>query len=154
VTSVETIVAAAISALAALGSAWIATRAAQSPPRPVDSPVDSPPPHPGPGGLRRLAAAIRERLHALPPLRRRTRPWLAALLGFLFGGFGPLLYLRGGVDIVVGIALLVPLGFAGGRTAEEPIAWWYWIFAALSATYSFSRSIGSNRRQEDASGYA
>jgi hypothetical protein len=89
---------------------------------------------------------------ALPPLGRPVRSWLAALLGFLFSGFGIALYFRKLPDVLVGIVFLVPLGLASSGGADAPadesttIAWWYWIFAALAGIYGLLRAEAANRQ--------
>jgi len=164
-----TLIAAALSAVATIAAAWIAGQ-----PRRHRAPSDerrseiwlpeprtpSPPP---PGRLqhaaRRLGSVARavdaglwDRLDRLPPLKRRTRPWLAAALGFFFGGLGVALYLRRSVDVLVGIVLLAPLSLAGSRLdgsqqgADDSLPAWVWIFQALAGLYAFLRSMSSNGR--------
>lgn len=171
----STLLAAAISALATIAAAWIATRprrhGAQTEERRSEiwlperrTPPPPPPPPPG-GRWRRAARSISavgravdahlwNVLHRLPLLKRRTKPWLAAVLGFLFGGFGVALYLRRSVDVLIGIALLVPLSIAGSQLngteqrTDDSLPAWVWIFEALAALYCFLRSYSSNRRLE------
>ena len=80
--------------------------------------------------------------YKLRPLRRRTRPWLAALLGFTFGGIGLILYLRTLVDFVV-LAAIVLAAFAINYYLI-PGAWW--VGAGITAFYGYLRSESSNRR--------
>jgi len=72
---------------------------------------------------------------------------MAALVGFLFGGFGIALYFRRQADVLVGLAFLVPLFLAtrGSETDEAAtFGWWYWPFATLAATYWASSSSRRN----------
>jgi hypothetical protein len=145
----------AVALIAAAGTiltTWMTLRASRNnpPAAPVSAPtatepVVSPPPRVDP--LDRVWRLFAE----LPPLGRSVRSWLAALLGFLFSGFGIALYFRKLPDVLIGIAFLVPLGLAssGGEDApsgeETTIAWWYWIFAALAGIYGALRAESANR---------
>ena len=72
---------------------------------------------------------------------------MAALVGFLFGGFGIALYFRRQADVLVGLVFLIPL-FLGtrGDGADTTFGWWYWPFATLAATYCVLRVESANRR--------
>lgn len=152
----ETIVAAAIGAAALIVTTWMTTRASarQPPPGPAPLPVSAdrtPEERRRSFGerLARLRAQAWQLLLRLPPRRRRARPWLAATLAFLFGGFGVALYFRRPPDVLAGIVFLLPLGAAGGgdaSTGEPATAWWYWIFAVLAGLYALLRAESSNRR--------
>jgi hypothetical protein len=145
---VETIVAAAISAFAVIAAAWINTRGrGQAPPPELGTPDDSS--EPRKSRVRRAYEGLWTALMRLPAPSRRTTPWLAALVGFLFSGFGVALYFRKGPDVLAGLAFLLPLGLAGGGSAtseESTLAWWYWIFAALAGLYCLLRAESANRR--------
>jgi hypothetical protein len=148
----ETIAAAAISAVAVICAAWITARpraaAAVAPP---PSTADS-----GPrlGRLRELAARSWALLGKLPPLPRRKRPWVAALVGVFFSGLGIALYFRKGPDILIGIPFLLVFALAeddSARTSGAPVlAWWYWIVAGLCGLYSLLRAESANRRLDAA----
>ena len=89
-------------------------------------------------------------LRRLPPLGERVRPWLAALAGYVLGGIGVALYFRTVPDLLAGLAFVLPLGAASaGGPEDSGLAWWYWIFAALSALYALLRAGSANRRLEE-----
>jgi hypothetical protein len=142
---VETIVAAAISAFAVIAAAWINTRGRTQAVPPGAAAGDEPAPRES--RLRRAYDGFWTALMRLPAPSSRTTPWLAALLGFLFSGFGIALYFRKPVDVVAGIVFLLPLGAASSGPAEDStIAWWYWIFAGVTALYGLVRAESANRR--------
>ena len=165
----STLIAAALSAAATIAAAWIATRSRgrgaptenRGPEIWLPGPRPEPPPPTGPlqragQRIRSVAGAIDASLwrllERLPPLKRRKKPWLAAVLGFLFGGFGVALYLRRSVDVVIGIVLLIPLSLGGSQfdtgeqAADQSLPAWIWFFQALSGLYCFLRATDSNRR--------
>jgi hypothetical protein len=167
----STLIAAALTATATIAAAWIATRSRRhgAPPEQrgpvIWLPAPRPQPPPPPGPLRRAGrwitsvagavdAGLWRLLNRLPPLKRRTKPWLAAVLGFLFGGFGVALYLRRSVDVIIGIVLLVPLSLAGSQlstgqqAADESLPAWAWFVEGSSAFYCYLRAVSSNRRLE------
>lgn len=97
----STLIAAALSAAATVAAAWIATRSRgrgaptenRGPEIWLPGPRPEPPPPTGPlqragRRIRSVAGAIDASLwrllERLPPLKRRKKPWLAAVLGFLF----------------------------------------------------------------------
>ncbi|HEY7698994.1 MAG TPA: hypothetical protein VIE88_11295 [Vicinamibacteria bacterium] len=88
----------------------------------------------------------------IPALKRRTRPWLAATLGFFFSGFGIALYFRRLPDLLIGIVLALPYAYAGsqlpedGGQADASLPWWVWVFAAVTGLYGYLRAVNSNRR--------
>ena len=91
----------------------------------------------------------------LPPARRRTKPWLAALLAFFLNGVGIALYFRRRADVVVGIALVWPIfllpGFgqseqSSGPTTEQVFPWWAWLWLGICALYAYLRALSSNER--------
>jgi hypothetical protein len=141
----------AVALIAATGTiitTWMTLRASRnSPPAAPEATPAALVTPPRPGALDRVWRLF----SMLPPLGRPVRSWLAALLGFLFSGFGIALYFRKLPDVVVGIAFLVPLGFASSGREAAPgesgtIAWWYWIFAALAGMYGLLRAESANRR--------
>ncbi|WP_375425863.1 hypothetical protein [uncultured Friedmanniella sp.] len=78
----------------------------------------------------------------VPPVGRVTRPGLAAVIGFAFGGIGLAIYFRTLVDVLVPIALTV-----GCVLVFDQAAGFGWFFGALvSATYGYFRSGESNQR--------
>jgi hypothetical protein len=89
-------------------------------------------------------------LGRLPPPSRVTRPWLAATLGFFFVGFGIMLYFRKLPDVLVGLALILPLGIAGssssGTSNDPALAWWWWVVAAIAGLYGLLRAESANRQ--------
>jgi hypothetical protein len=89
-------------------------------------------------------------LGRLPSPGRRTRPWLAAALGFFFVGFGIMFYFRKLPDVLVGIALVLPLGIGGSSstgTSNDPgLAWWWWVVAAIAGLYGLLRAESANRQ--------
>ena len=151
----EAIVVAAISAGGAIAVALInarATRQRETSPKPAPAGVDGDAvAATGPGRVRRAWARLWELFGRLPPLGRRRAPWLAALVGFLFGGFGIALYFRRQADVLVGLVFLIPLVLATrGDGAETTFGWWYWPFATRAATYCVLRVESANRRLEAA----
>ena len=143
----EAIVVAAISALGAIAVAVInaqATRRREAAPEPAR---DDASPTARPGRRRRAWSRLWELFGRLPPLGRRRTAWLAAIAGFLFGGFGIALYFRRQADVLVGLAFLVPLFLSTrGEGDETTFGWWYWPFATLAATYCVLRVESANRR--------
>ena len=149
----EAIVVAAISALGAVAVALInarATRQREASPKPEpkgDAGAALAPKRPG--RLRRSWAWLWELFGRLPVLGRRRTAWVAALVGFLFGGFGIALYFRRQADVLVGLVFLIPLFLATRDDgAETTFGWWYWPFATLAATYYVLRVETANRRLE------
>jgi len=151
----EAIVTAVISGLVAIAVALINARATKqrSPvdPREPDRDEEGAVEPARPGALRRAWAALWALFGRLPGLGRHRTPWVAALVGFLFGGFGIALYFRRQADVLVGLAFLVPLFLAtrGSETDEAAtFGWWYWPFATLAATYCVLRVESANRGLE------
>jgi hypothetical protein len=143
---VETIVAAAISAFAVIVAAWINTRG-RGVPAPPGATAAGEALRPRQSRLRRAYLGFWPVLMRLQAPSRRTTPWLAALLGFLFSGFGIALYFRKPVDVLAGILFLLPLGGASSGPAEDStIASWYWFFAAIAGLYGLLRAESANRR--------
>ena len=152
----EAIVVAAISAAGAIAVAVInarATRRHEASGRPelgeVTPEADAVAAIARPGRVRRAWTRLWELFGRLPPLGRRRAAWIAALVGFLFGGFGIALYFRRQADVLVGLVFLIPL-FLATRGEDEDMAfgWWYWPFATLAATYCVLRVESANRRLE------
>ena len=153
----EAIVTAAISGLVAIVVALINARATRqrSPAdsRETDEGDDSGVEPERPRALRRAGAGLWAVFGRLPALGRRRTPWVAALVGFLFGGFGIALYFRRQADVLVGLAFLVPLFLATRGSESDEAAtfgWWYWPFATLAATYCVLRVESANRGLEAA----
>jgi hypothetical protein len=95
--------------------------------------------------LQKLAKAIWD---MFPPLRR-TRPQLAAAIGFVFGGIGLAIYFRSFVDLVAPIAIAIVANVVVvmlvGADAELG-----WLAGAIIASlYGLSRSQDSNRRLDE-----
>jgi len=150
---VEAIVVAAISALGAVAVALInarTTRQREASPKPqLEGDADPALAPTRPSRLRRAWAWLWELFGRLPVLGRRRTAWVAALVGFLFGGFGIALYFRRQADVLVGLVFLIPLFLATrGDGAETTFGWWYWPFATLAATYCVLRVESANRRLE------
>lgn len=147
----EAIIVAAISAVGAIAVALINARANRhrESVKPVDvTAVDVESPD-RPGLLRRAWARLWELFGRLPALGRPRTAWVAALVGFLFGGFGIALYFRRQADILVGLVFLIPLLLSTrGEGDETTFGWWYWPFATLAATYCVLRVESANRRFE------
>jgi hypothetical protein len=181
--SIDTIFAATVSALATIAAAWIASRPARRgtsetkpssgdglwvPTSDTDSPSGDDARRRGRRRTAALGAAVDAGIDALwrimeriPSLKRRTRPWLAATLGFFFSGFGIGLYFRTLPDVLVAIVLALPFAYAGSQLPDESeqaadasLPWWVWVFAALTGLYGFLRAASSNRRLVDAEGPA
>jgi hypothetical protein len=163
-----TIVASVIAALAAVFSAWIATRPRRRalPPETPGSFTltgiattgnfsyrtmpERPVSHSSIGrlidsatqGAARLFDPIWASMYWLPALPRKKSSPVAGLIGFLFGGIGLAIYLRSLVDLIVPIALvvvaLILINWIGG------IGWA--LGATISALYGFFRVESSNRR--------
>ena len=146
----EAIVVAAISALGAIAVALINARATrQRQASPPDGDEGDGAAAAGPGVFRRAWTRLWELFGRLPPLGRPRAAWIAALVGFLFGGFGIALYFRRQADLLVGLVFLIPLFLATrGEGDETTFGWWYWPFATLAATYSVLRVESANRRLE------
>jgi hypothetical protein len=146
---VEAIIVAAISAVGAIAVALInarVTRQREASPRPAAGGLGSDiATRPGP--FLRAWTRLWEFFGRLPPLGRPRAAWVAALVGFLFGGFGIALYFRRQADVLVGLVFLIPLFLATrGDGAETTFGWWYWPFATLAATYCVLRVESANRR--------
>ena len=152
----EAIAVAAISALGAVAVALINARASRhrSTAQALDpaGDEDGAGPEPErPGKLGRAWARLWELFGRLPMLGERKTAWVAALVGFLFGGFGIALYFRRQADVIVGLVFLIPLFLATrgeGNGEETTFGWWYWPFATLAATYCVLRAESANRRLE------
>lgn len=149
----EAIVVAAISALGAVAVALINARATRQHYRPApttpESPSEAVDDHDLPGAPERAWRRLWALFGRLPPIGRRTTPWVAALLGFLFSGLGVALYFRKGADVLVGVVFLLPLLAATSGSGEDTtVAPWYWPFATLTATYCVLRAESANRRLE------
>ncbi len=149
----EANVVAAISALGAIAVALInanATRRREASPTPAPAGVDGDAAAAAkPGRFGRAWTRLWELLGRLPPLGRPRAAWVAALVGFLFGGFGIALYFRRQADVLVGLVFLIPLFLATrGEDDESTFGWWYWPFATLAATYCVLRVESANRRLE------
>ena len=94
--------------------------------------------------MRRLSSSLDpvwSVMYKLPPLRRRTRPWLAAVIGFAAGGIGLSLYLRKWVDIAILLCIVI-VAFLVGSLVDGS----WWVGAAVAAVYGFIRTESSNRR--------
>ena len=149
----EAIVVAAISAAGAIAVAVINARAISrresAKPEAVEGNADAVVAPDRPGMFRRAWARLWELFGRLPPLGKRRRAWVAALVGFLFGGFGIALYFRRQADVLVGLVFLIPLFLATrGESEETTFGWWYWPFATLAATYGVLRVESANRQLE------
>jgi hypothetical protein len=96
-------------------------------------------------------------MNRLPPAQHRTRPALAAAVGWL--PFGQAAYFRTGADVLVAIVLVIPMAAAGGAIpdpeaeeagAKTPI--WagamLWTVVVVGALYAYLRSLSSNRAIE------
>ena len=160
----EAIVVATISAISAIAVALINARASRRrPAAPTSDPAGAELANqneqvetPRPGRIRRASSRLWGLLTLLPQLGRRRSAWIAALVGFVFGGFGIALYFRRQADVLVGLAFLLPLYFAtrGDEGADTSVSPWFWPFATLAATYFVLRVESANRRleREDAAG--
>ena len=149
----EAIVVAAISAAGAIAVAVINARATRqrdsASPEPVEADADAVVAPGRPGLFRRAWARLWSLFGRLPSLGKRRTAWIAALVGFLFGGFGIALYFRRQADVLVGLVFLIPLFLATrGEGEETTFGWWYWPFATLAATYCVLRVESANRRLE------
>ena len=93
----------------------------------------------------------------VPPAHRRTRPAVAAAVGWL--PFGPAAYFRTGPDVLASLAFFALMGIGVDRfpdtEAEEAGAtaptWAYAVFYTallFSGLYSYLRSLSSNREIE------
>jgi hypothetical protein len=82
----------------------------------------------------------------LRPLRRRVHPWLAAIIGYIFGGIGLALYFRSWTDVVAAVVLVLT-GFALGVFVyvTTGVTLSFWAGAALPALYGYVRASASNR---------
>jgi hypothetical protein len=80
-------------------------------------------------------------MYKLPPLRGRKRPWLAAVIGFAFGGIGLSLYFRKLIDIAVLIIVIV-VALVSGTVLHGG----WWLGAAIASFYGYLRAESSNRR--------
>jgi hypothetical protein len=80
-------------------------------------------------------------MYKLPPLGRRTRPWLAAVIGFVAGGIGLSLYFRKWVDVLILVAMVIAAVLVGYLVEGS-----WWVGAAFAAVYGFIRAESSNRR--------
>jgi hypothetical protein len=150
---VEAVAVAAISALGAIAVALINARATRQRDsgtgRSPDGTADEPGAGTRPGRLGLAWRRLWELFGRLPPLGRRRTAWVAALVGFLFGGFGIALYFRRQADLLVGLVFLIPLFLATrGEGDEATFGWWYWPFATLAATYCVLRVESANRQLE------
>jgi len=89
----------------------------------------------------------------LRPLRRRVRPWLATVIGYVFGGIGLALYFRTWTDVIAAVALVL-VGFVLGAVVyiTTGVALSFWAAAALPALYGYVRASASNRTYPVSSG--
>jgi hypothetical protein len=94
-------------------------------------------------GLSSLFDPVWSFLYKLPPLGRRTRPWLAAVIGFAFGGIGLVFYFRKLADILVLATFVIAAGAIG---AVVDFGGWWWVLAGVASFYGFLRAESSNRR--------
>ena len=96
-------------------------------------------------------------MSSIPPAQRRTRPTVAAAVGWL--PFGPAAYFRTGPDVLVSFAFFALMGVGVNRfpdTAAEEVGasaptWAYAAFYTamlFSGLYSYLRSLSSNRQIE------
>jgi len=77
----------------------------------------------------------------LPPLKRRTNPVVAALVGFMFGSIGLGIYFRSVLDFVAPLVVIVMLVVTNQATGAG------WLVGALiTGAYGFCRTLDSNDR--------
>lgn len=88
-------------------------------------------------------------MYKLRPLGRRTRPWLAAVIGFVFGGVGLSIYFRTLIDVGILLALVILVFLA--QLVLGVVGFW-WVGAAIASLYGFTRAESSNRRLALAAG--
>lgn len=81
-------------------------------------------------------------LDKLPPLKKEKNPNLAAIIGFLFGGIGLLIYGFSFIDMLIGISItiLVWLSFQG----IDPLLG-YFGGMIVAGLYGYFRALSSNR---------
>lgn len=77
------------------------------------------------------------------PVGRTTRPALAAVIGFAFGGIGLAIYFRTVVDLLVPVAITLGCLVVFDQTAA--LGWFFGAF--VTSTYGYFRSAESNQRR-------
>jgi len=83
-----------------------------------------------------------------PPLRR-TRPQLAAAIGFFFGGIGLALYFRSFVDFVAPMAIAIVASLVAVKLVGAGVDLGLLGGAIIASIYGLSRSQDSNRRLDE-----
>ena len=81
----------------------------------------------------------------LPPLRR-TRPQLAAAVGFFFGGVGLAIYFRSFADFVVPMAIAIITSLVVIKLVGADVELGWLAGAIIASLYGLFRSQESNRR--------
>jgi hypothetical protein len=116
-----------------------------------------------PQRLLRAADYVWKAIDRLPPLKRRASTWKATLLGSVLVGFGIAAYFRTAADVLVGLALTLPLLVGVSLSPEarddsqvDPTgpAWLSavtYTTMALTGLYAYLRTVSSNRRLDAAS---
>jgi hypothetical protein len=80
------------------------------------------------------------------PVGRTTKPALAAVIGFVFGGIGLAVYFRTVVDLLIPVAVALACTFVFDEAAG--LGWFFGAF--VSSIYGYFRSADSNQRIEAA----
>jgi hypothetical protein len=97
----------------------------------------------GPEAPRTFFDPVWTLVYKLPPLGRRTRPWLAAVIGLFLGGIGLAVYFRKLADVPILLVLVVGAYLLGTYVLD--IGHW-WIHGGLASFYGYLRAESSNRR--------
>jgi hypothetical protein len=93
-----------------------------------------------------------ELLERLPPLKKRRRPNIACLVGFLFGGIGLAIYFRTFVDFILLLAFEAVALIMLGSSDPSYAYLIYFLQCAIAGLYGFFRAETSNRMLEPAGG--